>query len=83
MQRRENDLPSETVVALRQLAHDLSNSLEMAMQAGYLLSQTTLDTNSTKWTTLMENAVKDAMRINREIRQLSAKRFYGSVSSPP
>ena len=55
---------------LRTLAHDLSNSLETIMQASYLLAQAKLDDPNKKWLELVDNAARDAARINREIRDL-------------
>lgn len=55
---------------LRHLAHDLSNSIETIMQAGYLLGQTKLDANGKRWAKMIESAVDDAARINRGIRQI-------------
>jgi signal transduction histidine kinase len=55
---------------MRTLAHDLSNSIETIMQAGYLLGQANLDDVNKKWVELIDNATKDAARINREIREL-------------
>ncbi len=55
---------------LRALAHDLSNSIETVMQAAYLLAQAKLDDTSKKWLELIDNAARDAARINREIREL-------------
>ena len=62
--------PSETQVRLRSLAHDLSNSIETIMQAGYLLAQTKLDPNGKRWARMIESAVGDAARINRGIREI-------------
>ncbi len=55
---------------LRSLAHDLSNSIETVMQATYLLSQSKLDETSKKWAELIDTAIRDAARINREIRDI-------------
>jgi signal transduction histidine kinase len=55
---------------LRSLAHDLSNSIETIMQASYLLAQGQLDDTSKKWLELIDNASRDAARINREIREI-------------
>ena len=55
---------------LRSLAHDLSNSIETIMQAGYLLGQAKLDDTNKKWVELIDNAARDAARINREIREI-------------
>ncbi|HEV2115427.1 MAG TPA: hypothetical protein VGR48_05340 [Terriglobales bacterium] len=60
----------EVVMRLRNLAHDLSNSIETVMQASYLLAQAKLDDNNKKWVELIDNAARDAARINREIREI-------------
>lgn len=63
-------MPPELNRQLRTLAHDLSNSLETIMQASYLLAQAKLDDTNKKWLELVDNAARDAARINREIRDL-------------
>lgn len=63
-------MSSETNTQLRALAHDLSNAIETIMQASYLLAQTQLDDNAKKWLELIDNATRDAARINREIRDI-------------
>jgi hypothetical protein len=55
---------------LRTLAHDLSNSIETIMQATYLLSQVKLDDANKKWLDLIDQATRDAAKINREIREV-------------
>jgi hypothetical protein len=40
------------------------------MQASYLLGQANLDDTNKKWVELIDNAVQDAARINREIREI-------------
>ena len=63
-------IPPEINKQLRSLAHDLSNSIETVMQATYLLSQSRLDDASKKWAELIDTAIRDAARINREIREI-------------
>jgi hypothetical protein len=63
-------MASEVVMRLRSLAHDLSNSIETVMQASYLLAQAKLDDTNKKWVELIDNATRDAARINREIREI-------------
>jgi len=65
-----NQSQSDTVIRLRSLAHDLSNSIETIMQASYLLAQAKLDDNSRKWLDLIGSAVDEAARINRDIREI-------------
>jgi len=55
---------------LRTLAHDLSNSLETIMQATYLLSQVKLDDANKRWLDLIDQATRDAAKINRAIREV-------------
>ena len=63
-------IPPEVNKQLRSLAHDLSNSIETVMQATYLLAQSDLDATSKKWAELIDTAIRDAARINREIREI-------------
>ncbi|PYX36062.1 MAG: hypothetical protein DMG81_16830 [Acidobacteria bacterium] len=63
-------LPSEVVSRLRDLAHDLSNSIETIMQASYLLGQSKLEPHGKKWVQLIEEAAQDAAQINRHIREV-------------
>jgi nitrogen-specific signal transduction histidine kinase len=55
---------------LRSLAHDLSNSLETILQAAYLLEQAKLDDKSKKWVKLIDGAANDAVRLNRQFREI-------------
>ena len=63
-------LPPEVVSRLRDLAHDLSNSIETIMQASYLLGQSKLEPHGKKWVQLIEEAAQDAAQINRHIREV-------------
>ena len=63
-------IPPEVNTKLRSLAHDLSNSIETIMQASYLLAQSKLDDSGKRWLELIDNATRDAARINREIREI-------------
>ena len=63
-------IPAEISAELRRLAHDLSNSLETIMQASYLLTQSKLDETSERWAGLIDNATREAARINRDIRDI-------------
>ncbi len=60
----------DSILELRSLAHDLSNSLEAILQATYLLSHAKLDADSRRWLQLIDQSSQDAARINREIRKL-------------
>jgi signal transduction histidine kinase len=63
-------MPQDVNTKLRALAHDLSNSIEAIMQASYLLAQSKLDANGKRWLDLIDNATRDAARINRDIREI-------------
>jgi signal transduction histidine kinase len=73
-------LPEPVVSRLRELAHDLSNSIETIMQAAYLLGQLKLDANGKKWVQLLDQATQDAARINREIRDILRAQGGGDAS---
>jgi K+-sensing histidine kinase KdpD len=63
-------IPEEINTKLRSLSHDLSNAIETIMQASYLLAQMKLDKDSKKWTEMVDHAVREAAKINREIREI-------------
>jgi len=67
-------IPLSISKELRTLAHDLSNSIETIMQATYLLSQVKLDDTNKKWLDLIDQATRDAAKINREIRDVLRSR---------
>ena len=62
-------LPQDTVKRLRELVHDLSNSLETIMQASYLLGQLELPSHGKKWVELVEEASQEAAQVTRQIRE--------------
>jgi len=67
---QRSPMPEEVILKLRALAHDLSNSIETILQAGYLLGQAELEPNHKKWVQLIDTASQDAAKINREIRDI-------------
>jgi nitrogen-specific signal transduction histidine kinase len=60
----------ETTQELRRLAHELSNALETILQAGYLVSRSELPESSRRWVEMIDQAAQEAVRINRELREL-------------
>ena len=62
--------PAEVTRHLRELAHDLSNSLETILQAAYLLEQAKLDDKARKWAVMIDDAAKSAAALNRQIREI-------------
>jgi len=65
------ELSANMLEQLRSLSHRMSNSLEVIMQAQYLLQQAPASGNAPgedKWTTMIGNAVTEAVETNRELR---------------
>jgi RNase P subunit RPR2 len=69
MSTPEEKIPPDLARELRSLAHDLSNALETIVQATYLIAQAGPPENSRRWVELLDQAAKDAVRINQKIRQ--------------
>jgi hypothetical protein len=63
-------IPAELAKELRTLAHDLSNALETVVQATYLISQAGPPENLRRWVEMIDQASKDAVKINQKLRQL-------------
>ena len=74
MEEEVKKLPEDTVSTLRTLAHQLSNAIENVMQAAYLLGQSKLDGQDSRWLALINSAAEEAARINREIREILRSR---------
>lgn len=62
-------IPEEQANAIRKLAHDLSNALEIIVQSSYLLSTTELDELGKKWVALLDQGTQQAAGLNRELRE--------------
>ena len=63
-------LPPDVTNQLRELVHDLSNSIETIMQASYLLGQLEMPPHGKKWVELVAEAAQDAASINRRLREV-------------
>lgn len=61
-------IPSEQAREIRRLAHDLSNALEIIVQANYLLGAISHDESAKQWIQLLDNGVSQAAGINRSLR---------------
>jgi hypothetical protein len=62
-------IPREQAAELRRLAHDLSNALEIIVQANYLLGTAQMDDSAKQWTKLLDQGVQQAANINRDLRE--------------
>jgi hypothetical protein len=62
-------IPPETGAEIRRLAHDLSNSLEIILQASYLLQMSNLDDGAKKWAVMVDQGSQQAAEVNRQLRE--------------
>ena len=70
MPRTDDKIPAALARELRTLAHDLSNALETIVQATYLISQAGPPESSRRWIETIDQASKDAVKINAKLREL-------------
>ena len=66
----DEKIPAELVRELRTLAHDLSNALETIVQATYLIAQAGPPENSRRWVEMIDQASRDAVKINNKLREM-------------
>lgn len=62
-------IPQEQAIEIRRLSHDLSNALEIIVQANYLLSTAVLDEAARQWTQLLDQGVRQAAGTNHDLRE--------------
>jgi hypothetical protein len=62
-------IPPEISSEIRRLIHDLSNALEIVLQAGYLLSTADFDPSVKEWAGLLDGGAQQALTIHRELRE--------------
>jgi hypothetical protein len=62
-------IPAEQAKEIRRLSHDLSNALEIIVQANYLLNAAAQDESAKQWIQLLDNGVLQAAGINRALRE--------------
>jgi hypothetical protein len=61
-------IPAEQAQEIRRLSHDLSNALEIIVQANYLLGAMSHDVAAKQWIQLLDTGVLQAAGINRNLR---------------
>jgi hypothetical protein len=66
-------IPLELSTELRRLAHDLSNALEVIVQTSYLVGTLELDENGRQWANMLDAGVRQAVALNRELREYLRK----------
>ena len=62
-------IPPEQSQEMRRIAHDLSNALEIVVQTSYLIGMLELDENGKQWATMLDSGVRQAVTLNRELRE--------------
>jgi hypothetical protein len=62
-------IPEELAMEIRRLAHDLSNSLEIIVQTGYLLSMAELKEPASDWLRMLDSGVQKALATNLQLRE--------------
>lgn len=62
-------IPPELSVELRRLMHDLSNALEIILQAGYLLTTAETEEPVKEWIGLLDGGAQQALAIHRQMRE--------------
>ena len=61
-------IPPEISAEMRRLMHDLSNALEIVLQAGYLLTTTETEEPVKEWIGLLDGGAQQALGIHRQLR---------------
>jgi hypothetical protein len=62
-------LAQEDAKQLRRIAHDINNALELIVQASYLVSTTELSDPAKEWMKLLDQGVRQATDLNRQMRE--------------
>jgi hypothetical protein len=63
-----HSIAPEQAQEIRRLTHDLSNALEVIVQTSFLLGTVPLDESARQWQAMLDNGVKQATEINRQLR---------------
>ena len=65
---QNSDSPSEAVVEIRRLLHDMNNGLEIIIQATYLVGTLEIPEEGKQWVKLLEHGVDQVAKLNKELR---------------
>jgi hypothetical protein len=74
MAKAPDKIPAELAKELRTLAHDLSNALEIIVQATYLISEADPLESSRRWVEMLDQASQQAVKINLKLREVLRER---------
>jgi len=61
-------IPSLPSARIRTLLHDMSNALEIVVQAEYLLSMAETPETTKEWLSLLHRGTQQAIELNKELR---------------
>jgi hypothetical protein len=61
-------IPPELSTEIRRLMHDLSNALEIVLQAGYLLTTAETEEPVREWIGLLDGGAQQALKIHQQLR---------------
>jgi hypothetical protein len=61
-------IPTELSAEIRRLMHDLSNALEIVLQASYLLTTTDTEGPVKEWVGLLDGGAQQALKIHQQLR---------------
>ena len=67
-QNAADETPSADVVEVRRLLHDMNNSLEIIIQATYLVGTLELGEDGKQWVKLLEQGVEQVAALNKQLR---------------
>ena len=62
------EMPSAAVLEVRRLLHDMNNSLEIIIQATYLIGTLEMTEDGKQWLKLLEQAVEQVTHQNKDLR---------------
>ncbi|MGO8721017.1 MAG: hypothetical protein ACLQMO_17645 [Acidobacteriaceae bacterium] len=61
-------IPPELSAEIRRLMHDLSNALEIVLQAGYLLTTADTEEPVKEWIGLLDGGAQQALKVHQQLR---------------
>lgn len=61
-------IPPELSTEIRRLMHDLSNALEIVLQAGYLLTTADTEEPVKEWIGLLDGGAQQALKVHQQLR---------------
>lgn len=62
-------IPPEISTEIRRLMHDLSNALEIVLQAGYLLTMADSEEPMKEWIGLLDGGAQQALKAHQQLRE--------------